>query len=301
MTRKTKFILSLCACMLCSFSGPLRADPAIAVGSTELEIQKGDIEVFTKVTGISTAQDTYDVYAPFDGRVENVMVDLFDLAGEKDVMARVISTEMAALLDSSSEENKKQTEKRWKSVYDYFEVKPEFQGIVTNIYVDPGFRVFKGDRLFTVAKKVVVIGKNTEPLYSVLAPGMTSELAYGKDDSIKLKAKLVNFLRLKDNPRFSRLWLEVDTLRSGIRIGEQFDGYLFVGRSEDTLLVPRNAIFEKFGRTYLVMEVETGLATETQTEVLKPGLHFISPVYPAAGKNAAGVTPPAKAPRSLTP
>jgi hypothetical protein len=265
------------------------------VGSTELEIQKGDIEVFTKVTGISTAQDTYDVYAPFDGRVENVMVELFDLVGEKNVMARVISTEMAALLDSSSGGNKEQTEKRWKSVYDYFEVKPEFQGIVTNIYVDPKSRVYKGDRLFTVAKKVVVIGKNTEPLYSVLAPGMTSELAYGKDASIKLKAKLVNFLRLKDNPRFSRLWLEVDALRSGIRIGEQFDGYLFVGRSEDTLLVPRNAIFEKFGRTYLIMEVETGLATETQTEVLKPGLHFINPVYSAAGKNAVELTPPAKA------
>ena len=243
-------------------------------------ILKGDIEVYTKVTGISTAQDTYEVYAPFDGRVESVMVDLFDLVGEKDVIARVVSTEMAALLDSSSEENKKQTEKRWKSVYDYFEVKPEFQGIVTNIYVDPRSRVYKGDRLFTVAKKVVVIGKNTEPLYSTLAPDMTAELVYGKDDSVKLKATLANFMRLKNSPRFNRLWLEVDTLRSGIRIGEQFDGYLFIGRSEATLLVPRPALFERSGRTYLIMEVVTGLATETQTEVLKPGLHFINPVYP---------------------
>jgi len=295
MNRKIKFPLCLCACTLCYFSGPLRAEPAITVGSAEMEILKSDIEVYTKVTGISTAQDTYEVFAPFDGRVEQVMIDLFDLVGEKDVMARVISTEMAALLDSSSEENKKQTEKRWQSVYDYVEVKPEFQGIVTNIYVDPKSRVFKGDRLFTVAKKVVVIGKNTEPLYSLLAPGMTSELAYGKDDSVKLKAKLVNFMRLKDSPRFNRLWIEVDTLRDGIRIGEQFDGYLFVGRSEDTLLVPRSALFEKFGRKYLIMEVETGLATETQTEVLKPGLHFISPVYPAAGKSPAAAAAPAKA------
>lgn len=295
MNRRIKFPLCLCACVLCSFPGPLRAEQAIAVGGKESEILKDDIEVYAKVTGVSTAQDTYDVYAPFDGRVENVMVDLFDLVGEKTVMARVISSEMAALLDSSGAGTQKQTEKRWKSMYDYFEVKPEFQGIVTNIYVDPKARVYKGDRLFTVAKKVVVIGKNTEPLYLTPAVGMTSELVYGKDASVKFKAKLVNFMRLKDSPRFNRLWLEVEALRKGIRIGEQFDGYLFVGRSEDALLVPRTALFEKFGRTYLIMEVETGLISETQTEILKPGRHFISPVYPPAVKNAAEPAPPAKA------
>jgi len=286
--------LCLCALILCFSAAPLRSEPPLTVGDKDQEILKDDIEVFTKVTGISTAQDTYDVYAPFDGRIESVMVELFDLVGGKTVMARVVSTEMAALLDSSSEENKKQTEKRWQSVYDYFEVKPEFEGIVTNIYVAPKARVYKGDRLFTVAKKVVIIGKNTELLYSRLSPDMTAELVYAKDSSVKLKSKLVNFMRLKDNPRFNRLWLEVETLRDGIRIGEQFDGYLFVGRSEGTLLVPRKALFERFGRTYLIMEVETGLATETQTEVLKPGMHFISPVYPASGKTAAEVKSPAE-------
>ncbi|OGS06563.1 MAG: hypothetical protein A2270_10045 [Elusimicrobia bacterium RIFOXYA12_FULL_51_18] len=288
------FKLCFCACILCVFSSPLRSEAALTVGDAEQEILKDDIEVFTRVTGLPTAHDTYDIYAPFDGRVENVMSELFDLVGTNDVLASMVSTEMAALLDSSSEENKKQTEKRWKSVYDYFEIKPEFQGIVTNIYTAPKARVNKGDRLFTVAKKVIVIGKNTEPLYSALAPGMTAELAYGKNTAVKIKAKLINFIPLKDKPRFNRLWLEVDTLRGGIKIGEQFDGYLFVGRSENTLLVPRTALFDKSGRTYLIMEVETGLATESQTEILKPGFHFISPVYPAADKTPAEIKPPAK-------
>ena len=254
------------------------------VGDIEQNIKKDDIEVFTKMTGLITAQDTYDIYAPFDGRVEDVMVELSDMVNPEGIMARMVSTEMAALLDSSTGDSKRQTEKRWEGVYQYYPIKPEFLGIVSNIYIEPKAKVFKGDRLFTVAKKVSIVGKNTEKLYSRLAPGMTAELVYGKNNDIKLKATLVNSIPLKDSPYFNRLWLEVAALRSDLRIGEQFDGYLFVGKSESTLLVPRTALLEKFGRKYLIMEVETGLSTEAQTEILKPGTHFINPQYPDAGK-----------------
>jgi len=264
------------------------AEPAapVMVGQTEQVIEKDDLEVYTKVTGLSTAQDTYDIYAPFDGRVEDIMVELLSLVSVDTVLARVVSTEMAALLDSSGEDSKEQTKKRWQGIYDYHPIKPEFQGIVTNIYVEPKTKINRGDRLFTVAKKVAIVGKNTEKLYSKLAPGMTAELVYGKDSDIKLKATLVNFMRLKESPYFNRLWLEVTALRSGIRIGEQFDGYLLVGKSENTLLVPRTALMEKSGRKYLIMEVETGLSTESQIEVLKPGMRFISFQHPKAEKAA---------------
>lgn len=256
----------------------------ITVGDVERTIKKGDIEVLTKVTGLATARDAYDVYAPFDGRIEDVMVELLDLVDADAVLARMVSTEMAALLDSSGEGSRKQTAKRWEGVYEYYSIKPESQGIVTNIYAKPKASVYKGDRLFTVAKKVVIIGKNTEKLYSNLAPGMTAELACGKNSDIKIKATLTNFIPLKDSPHFNRLWLEASALRGGIRIGEQFDGYLFVGRSEGAQLVPRTALFEKFGRKYLIMEMETGLSTADRTEILKPGLHFITPQYPETGK-----------------
>jgi len=137
-------------------------------------------------------------------------------------------------------------------------------------------------RLFTVARKVVIIGKNLDPLYAKLAGGMTAELVYTKDPDVKLKGLLTNFIRIKDSPFYNRLWLEGTDLRSGLRIGEQFNGFLSIGRSEDTLIVPRSALFEKFGRKYLIMEVETGLSTDDEIEVLKPGLHYIKPAPPKA-------------------
>ncbi|HAH31171.1 MAG TPA: hypothetical protein DCL44_02535 [Elusimicrobia bacterium] len=247
------------------------------VGDIEHEIKRSDIEIYTKVTGISTAQDTYEVFAPFDGRVEDTMPDIFDFVTPERPVLRLITTEMAALLDATTPEERKQTERRWQDVYKYYDIKPESQGIITNIYVQPKIKVNKGDRLFTVARKVMIIGKNTEPLYSRLAPGMTAEMIYARDNAFKLSTTLANFMPVQGTPLYNHVWLETKDLRSGIKIGQRFNGYLFVGRSENTHLVPSNALIDRNGHKYLILEVETGLATAEEIEILKSGTHYIIP------------------------
>lgn len=264
---------------LCLAAAPAGAGykPPVKAKDVQRQLDRADIEVSVAVTGLATAQDSYDIFAPFEGRVENVSARLFDLAGTRDAMASLVSTQMAALLDSSGKGNKGQVEKRWQGVYDYYPVKPEAPGIVTNVYASPKAVIYKGDRLFTVAKKIVIIGRNREKLFSPLAKGMTAELACAKDPSLKLKATLVNFMPMKDEPGFQRLWLEVSGLRKGIRVGDQFDGTLTVGRSENAMFVPKNEVVRQAGKTYLVLEVETGLESEDRTEILKSGMRFVDP------------------------
>ena len=248
-------------------------------------IKTGLIEVNTPVTGITTAQDTYDIFAAFDGRVEYLQSDLFDFVTPKTVISRMVSTEMAALLDSSSEEERKQTERRWQEVYKFFDVTPETQGILTNIYVSPKTSVLKGDRLFTVARKVVVIGKNTEPLYSKLSRGLTAEIEYARDPDSKFKTVLTDYVPLKGSPLFSRLWLEVTDIKTGIKIGEQFNGVLTVGRSGGAMLVPRGDILETGGRRFLITEIKTGLETAAELEVLDRTSVYLAPVSPLSEDN----------------
>jgi hypothetical protein len=235
---------------------------------TPKNIKKGDIEVYTPVTGITTAQSTYEVFAPFDGRVEDMQAELFEYVTPKTLLGRMVSTEMAALLDSATEDERKQTERRWDELYKYFPLSPETPGIITNIYVSPKTKVSKGDRLFTIARKVVIIGRNTEPVYSKIAKGMTAELAYARNPEMKFHTVLADFIPLKNSPTFSRLWLEVTDLKEGIKIGEQFDGRLLVGKSSDTMLVPRGDIVEYGGRRFLVTEILSGLETADEVELL---------------------------------
>lgn len=256
--------------------------PSYWDGLPQHNIKTGDIAVYTPVTGITTAQDTYDIFAPFDGRIEELQVEVFSFVTIKTVLARLVSTEMAALLDSSSEESRKQTERRWQDVYSYTQVTPETPGVITNIYIGPGTRINKGDRLFTVAKKVVVIGKNTEPLYSKLGPGMTASVEHARSPDAKFETKLVNFLHLKGSNLAYRLWLEVLDLKDGIKIGEQFNGILFVGKSANAMLLPRKHMIESGGRRFLVTEIQTGLETADEIEILGHSSLYLEPVRPAA-------------------
>lgn len=268
------------------------ADPAFAAwaAAEQANIRKGTIEVVTPVSGISTAQDTYDVLAPFDGRVEEVQAEMFGYVDKKSVLARLVSTEMAALLDSSSDESRKQTERRWQDVYSYTELKPDTEGVVTNVYVQPRGRIAKGDRLFTVAQKVVVVGRNTEPLHSKLGPGMTAKLRH-KRTEIVFNARLANFIKLKGSDLQNRVWLELTDLRQGIRIGEQFDGTLTVGKSEGTMLVPRRHVINSGGRRFLVTEIMPGLETDEDTEVLGHSSIYLAPPFDVLGEGKDGKKP----------
>jgi len=269
-------------------SGPAFAPPSsspVTINGFERELKRGDIEVYARVSGIATAQDTYDVLAPFDGRVEEVMAELFDFVTPEKTAANIVSVEMAALIDSSQPQDRKQAERRWQDVYQYYPIKPESQGIVSGVFIHPKDKVVAGDRLFTIARKVVVIGKNTEPLYSKLTLGAPAEMSYARDSSVKLKTVLAGFVQVQDSPLYSRLWLAAPDLSAGIRIGERFNGYLFVGRSENALLVPRKALIEKNGAKYLILEMETGLATKEETEIIRSGLHFMSPAEQPYGKD----------------
>ncbi len=278
--------LLLLACP-CRAAGPVSAPKPGDVKTTfwdgfpQRSIKTGDIAVYTPVTGITTAQETYDIFAPFDGRIEELQTEVFNFVTPETVLTRMVSTEMAALLDSTSEDSRKQTERRWQDVYSYTEIKPETQGIVTNIYIEPRTRVNRGDRLFTVAKKVVIIGKNTEPLYSALAAGMTANVAHARDPDAKFETRLVNFLRVKGSDRINRLWLEVLDLKDGIKIGEQFNGVLLVGKSSNAMLAPRRDIIEAGGRRFLITEIRTGLETADELEIIGHSSLYLGPIRAA--------------------
>ncbi len=246
-------------------------------------IKIGDIKVVSPVTGISTAQDTYDVFAPFDGRVEDVEAELFGFVRKKTLLARMVSTDMAALLDASPD-SQKLTEQRWKDIYKYTEIKPETEGVISDVYVKPGDRVSKGNRLFTVAKKVIIIGRNTAPLYSALSAGMKARVTHVRTGA-RFDATLTNFLPVKGDPRTDRIWLQVDDLRAGIKIGEQFDGTLLVGESNHTMLVPRGDLIESGGRLFLVTEVKPGLQTADEVEILGHTSLYLEPQTAAGADN----------------
>lgn len=251
-----------------------------AVFNAEKEIYDGTIEVRTKIRGTPSAYETYDVYAPFDGRIDEVRAELFDLVYPETVLARAVTKDMAALLDtanSADPQSKKQILKRWKGTFEYFDIKPKEAGIVVNVYVKPRDYVKEGDKIFTIARKMQIIAVNTEPVYTPLAQMMKASMTSVRDNGVKVNLYLKSFVPFKEKPFFYRLWMDISELRDRIKIGETFEGELFVGRSENAKLVDRKDVIMKDGKRYLLMEIKTGLISDTQLEVLSPTKSFLPP------------------------
>ncbi|GAB4029763.1 MAG: hypothetical protein Fur0012_04630 [Elusimicrobiota bacterium] len=261
-----------------------------AVFNAEKEIYSGTIEVRTKIRGTPSAYETYDVYAPFDGRIDEVRAELFDLIYPETVLARAVTKDMAALLDtanSADPQSKKQILKRWKGTFEYFDIKPKEAGIVVNIYAKPRDYVKEGDKLFTIARKMQIIAVNTEPVYTPLAQMMKASMTSVRDNGIKVNLYLKSFVPFKEKPFFYRLWMDISELRDRIKIGETFEGELFVGRSENAKLVDRKDVITKDGKRYLLMEIKTGLISDTQLEVLSPTKSFLPPAPKVESKKEA--------------
>lgn len=249
------------------------------IGDKENEMKKTDIIVQTRVSGIATAQNLYEITSPFDGRIEDVMTELFDHVKTKSLLAKMVSTEMAAMIDSTRTSAREEMEERWQDVFNYHEIYPQYEGIVAGVHIKPKQKIYKGDRLFTVARKVVVIGKTLQPIYVEPKPGLTAVLEYSKNTSVKLTVTLKNAIPLKEDEGMYRVWLETTEFKDKIIIGGHFTGNLFVAKSENTLVVPRKAIIESKGIKYMLLEVETGLSTPDEIEIIRPGRYFYIPKY----------------------
>lgn len=74
-------------------------------------------------------------------------------------------------------------------------------------------------------------------------------------------------------------------IKDGIKIGEQFDGVLFVGRSENAMIVPREDVIESGGRRFLITEITTGLETAGEMEILGHSSLYLGPLRAAEAKN----------------
>lgn len=248
--------------------------------SQEKTIKTGDIVITAPIKGTPSAYETYDILSPFDGRIDEVMVELFDKVDSKSVLGKMVTKDMAAILDTANAadpESKKDIVKRWKGTFDYHSIKPEDPGIVTNVFIKPGVYVNKGDRLFTVARRMQIIATNTEPIYSEIAPGLKAGMAWMKDDAVAVELTLKNFVPMKNKDRFYRFWLEVDQLRDRIKVGELFSGTLKIGESQNTKLIPKNEVLLYNGKRYVIMEVKTGLISEEEAEILSPTMNYLRP------------------------
>ncbi|MFH1618647.1 MAG: hypothetical protein ABIG11_01955 [bacterium] len=228
------------------------------------ETRKGDLRAYARFAGTATAEDFFNVPSPFTGRVERVMSELFQRVTPKTVMARMVTSETAALLDATSEGSREQTANRWKGIFEYIDIMPQEQGLVVKIHAVSGRQADRNDPLFTVARRIVVIGRTIERIHSDIRTGQVAVLE-GQGGMVTVTA--VVKWTVPDTGGRHRAGLEITSDDTEVRPGMPMSGQISLGSSLGTVLVPRSDIIHYGGRKFMLLEVETGISTEDETEI----------------------------------
>ncbi len=242
-------------------------------------ISQGDFSVYTRFSGITAAAGIFDVPAPFDGRVDEITTELSRFVGTKTVLAKLASIEMAAMFDATPHASKEQTQNRWKNIFDYYNLTPEFGGIVIKIYVSPGSAVKRGEKLFSIARRIEVIGKTLEPVYSPLRPGLSAFIKPPPGSSSEIEAK-VKWALTESGSDARQVGLDVISEKHQLMPNMNVEGSILLGEGKNIPLAPRNALIMFQNRHYMMIEVETGLSDSKTVEIkagAQPGTHFLLP------------------------
>lgn len=275
-----------------SIPGALEKAPEnIPLDSLKLKFGEAEsgMNIYVRFAGTTTAEDLYDVTAPFDGKSKNVKAELFQWVDKGDVLGNLLSEEMTALLNASSgTRSRKEAEKKWSEVYDMSPVKAPESGIIVGLEMKEDGSFYEGDRLFLLARKIFIIAKTTNRLYVPLQLGLEGEVR--TQDGIKARAVVRKFLPTGVDGQFL-MRLEVVSKNKGLQPGMTFQGDFALLERPGVAAVPTDAVVTKDGRQYVLTltPVDTGLRDERRSEVikgLKGGEIIVLPhsINPAEGK-----------------
>jgi len=190
---------------------------------------------------------------------------------------------IAAVIDSAPNKTKNQSGKKWKQVFDFHKIRAEYPGLIMNVYMSPKSEVGTNDRLFTVARRITIIGRAYEPANATfpkdaIHKGLIVKLTARDNKFSTVDAVVKWILPNKDGSR--RAGLEIISRQEGIQPGSLFEGDILLESKNDVVLVPGKSIIKKDGKEYMILEVKTNNSYGVETELTsgsQPGWEFLRP------------------------
>lgn len=121
----------------------------------EIHPDRGDIEVTISTTGTVQPQNRLEVKPPINGRVEEMLVAEGDIVKKGDLLARLSSTDRAALLDAARSKGE-ESMAYWEDVYKPTSLIAPIDGEVIVRSVEPGQTVSASDPVVVLSDRLIV-------------------------------------------------------------------------------------------------------------------------------------------------
>ena len=239
----------------------------------------GTIAVAISTTGVVKPKNRLEIKPAINGRIEEILVREGDHVAQGQVLARMSSTERAALLDAALGQGESMD--YWQNVYKATPLMSPIDGEVIVRAVEPGQTVTTQDAVIVLSDRLIVGAQMDETDIGMVRPGQKAVIsldAYpnsavaGVVDHIAYESTVVN------NVTVYEVDILPDTLPDFFRSGMSANVDVTVKEQENALLVPVDALIEENGEKKLLIKpagantpvetvVSTGLANTEQVAI----------------------------------
>jgi hypothetical protein len=256
----------------------LAAAPAPAQDSGT--VTRGPLTVHVKTNGTVRAEDVFRIRSTIEGRIERVRAKELRWAGPRDELGRMLTLELAAMMDARATTPSQTLEERWKRVYRPTKLFCPKRCFVTKVFAREGKVVKPNALLIEAAGKLRLVGRVRPGDAQWIREGQLVKYWPKSDPKKRIQGRVEKFV----------LDVQGETVEPGgtftilldpghyLDPGTEWEGEITIVAKKNVLRVPTEALLHHKGEVFLPVRVSTGVTSYGTTEItagIKERQHFL--------------------------
>jgi len=233
----------------------------------EILPEVGTIAVTISTTGVVKPKNRLEIKPAINGRIEEILVREGDHVKQGQVVARMSSTERAALLDAALGQGESMD--YWQNVYKATPLMSPLDGEVIVRAVEPGQTVTTQNAVIVLSDRLIVGAQMDETDIGMVRPGQKAVISLDAYPDSAVEG-VVDHIAYESTVMNNVTVYEVDILPHRLpdffRSGMSANVDVTVREQENALLVPVDALIEENGEKKLLIK-PAGAKTPMETVV----------------------------------
>lgn len=224
----------------------------------------GDIKLTVITTGVVEPQNRLEIKPSINGRAEEILIKEGDKVKKGQILARMSSTERAALVDAARSQGDEALD-YWEEVYKQTPIISPIAGEVIVRSIEPGQTVTTNDTLLVLSDRLIVNAQFDETDIGRVRVGQEAVIALDAYPNVKIKgivdhiayeSQLINNVTIYDVEIVPR------RVPSFFRSGMSANVEVVEKKREGAMLIPVEAINRDQGITYVNVRKKPGDTVE---------------------------------------
>ncbi len=259
----------------------VRSNTNSQLNTKEIHPVVGDIRLTVMTTGVVEPQNRLEIKPSINGRVEEILVHEGDKVKKGQILARMSSTERAALVDAARSQGNEARE-YWEEVYKQTPIISPINGEVIVRSIEPGQTVTTNDALLVLSDRLIVNAQFDETDIGRVSVGQEAVITLDAYPNVKIKG-IVDHIAYESELINNVTIYDVDIVPRKVpaffRSGMSANIEVVEKKREGVILIPVEAINRDQDRMYVTVSekpgnaiekriVETGLSDERSIEVV---------------------------------